>query len=312
MISTPTLDAVRERGALRAVVSRGIRGLSLRGDDGRWSGLDTDVARAVAAAAVGDGEAVEWVPSDPADRLTRLAAGEAELTVSNVSWTFGREASLPVLFAGVTCYDGEGFLVPAAAGVTRPEQLAGQRLAVQAGTTSAANLAAWYGSRGLAVQPVAHATPAEALAAYAAGDCAAYVLDRVALAGERASLDDPAAHRILDEAISREPMAAAVRDGDPAWFRLCRWVLQLLVSAEYHVGEVDDRDKALAQAADAAGAHGPAVGLDQDWAARVLDRVGTYADVYDRNLGPATGLAVPRGLNELFTRGGLQYAVPLS
>ena len=148
MTTTPTLDAVRERGALRAVVSRGIRGLSLCGGDGRWSGLDTDVARAVAAAVVGDGEAVEWVPSDPADRLTRLAAGDAELTVSNVSWTLGREASLPVLFAGVTCYDGEGFLVRADSGVTRPGQLAGQRVAVQAGTTSAANLAAWYGSRG--------------------------------------------------------------------------------------------------------------------------------------------------------------------
>lgn len=126
-MSTPTLDAVRRRGALRAVVSRGIRGLSMRGDDGRWSGLDTDVARAVAAAAVGDAEAVEWVPSDPADRLSTLAAGDAELTVANVSWTLGREASSPVLFAGVTCYDGEGFLIRADSGITRPEELAGRR-----------------------------------------------------------------------------------------------------------------------------------------------------------------------------------------
>ncbi|MFC7309300.1 transporter substrate-binding domain-containing protein [Streptomyces monticola] len=311
MSSTPTLDAVRGRGALRAVVSRGIRGLSQRGDDGRWVGLDTDIARAVAAAAAGDGEAVEWVSSDPADRLTHLAAGDAELTVSNVSWTLGREASVPVLFAGVTCYDGEGFLVRADSGITTPEQLAGQRVAVQAGTTSAANLASWYGKRGLAVEPVAHATPAETLAAYADGACVAYVLDRVALAGERAALADPDAHRILDTAISREPMAAAVRDDDASWFRLCRWVLQLLVSAEHHVEEVGEREKALAQAAEAAGAHGPAIGLDQDWAARVLAAVGTYADVYERNLGPATGLNVPRGLNELFTRGGLQYAVPL-
>ncbi|MFM9368763.1 transporter substrate-binding domain-containing protein [Streptomyces sp. Da 82-17] len=311
MTSTPTLDAVRGRGALRAVVSRGIRGLSLRGDDGRWVGLDTDVARAVAAAAVGDGEAVEWVSADPADRLTRLVAGEAELTVSNVSWTLGREASVPVLFAGVTCYDGEGFLVRADSGITGPEQLAGQRVAVQAGTTSAANLASWYGKRGLAVEPVAFPTPAETLAAYADGACAAYVLDRVALAGERAALADPGAHRILDTAISREPMAAAVRDDDAAWFRLCRWVLQLLVSAEHQVEEVGEREKALAQAAEAAGPHGPAIGLDEDWAARVLAAVGTYADVYERNLGPATGLNVPRGLNELFTRGGLQYAVPL-
>ncbi|MGW2562127.1 transporter substrate-binding domain-containing protein [Streptomyces sp. NPDC001514] len=307
----PTLDAVRDRGALRAVVSRGIRGLSLRADDGRWTGLDTDVARAVAAAALGDGEAVEWLPSDPAERLTRLASGDAELTVCNLSWTLGREATLPVLFAGVTCYDGEGFLVRADSGIARPEQLDGLRVAVQAGTTSAGNLASWYGSRGLAVEPVAYPTPGETLAAYAAGECVAYVLDRVALAGERAALADPAAHRILDTAISREPMAAAVRDGDPAWFRLCRWVLQLLVSAEHQADEAGDREKALAQAAEAAGAHGPAIGLDHGWADRVLDAVGTYADVYERNLGPATGLAVPRGLNELWTRGGLHYAVPL-
>ncbi|GGW69660.1 amino acid ABC transporter substrate-binding protein [Streptomyces lucensis JCM 4490] len=310
-MNTPTLDSVRERGALRAAVSRGIRGLSLRDGDGGWSGLDADVARAVAAAALGSSDAVEWAPTDPADRLGRLAAGEVDLTVCNVSWTLGREAALPVLFAGVTCYDGEGFLVRADSGITRPEELAGRRVAVQAGTTSAANLASWYGGRGLSVEPVAFATPGETLAAYAAGECAAYVLDRVALAGERAALDDPAAHRILDAAISREPMAAAVRDDDPAWFRLCRWVLQLLVSAEHHADEVGERDKALAQAAETAGAHGPAVGLDQDWAARVLDAVGTYADVYERNLGPATGLAVPRGLNELWTRGGLHYAVPL-
>ncbi|QFR97894.1 transporter substrate-binding domain-containing protein [Streptomyces tsukubensis] len=293
------------------MVSRGIRGLSLRGEDGRWTGLDTDIARAVAAAALGDGEAVEWVPSDPADRLTTLVGGEAELTVCNLSWTLGREATLPVLFAGVTCYDGEGFLVRADSGITTPQQLAGHRVAVQAGTTSAANLAAWYGSRGLSVEPVAHPTPAETLAGYADGGCVAYVLDRVALAGERAALEDPGAHLILDEAISREPMAAAVRDGDASWYKLCRWVLQLLVSAEHHVDEVGEREKALAQAAETAGVHGPAVGLDTDWAARVLDAVGTYADVYARNLGPATGLDVPRGLNELWTKGGLHYALPL-
>lgn len=312
-IATKTLDAVRGRGFLSAVVSRGIRGLSLRGNAGGWTGLDTDVARAVAAAALGDPQAVRWLPADPADRLEPLREGTAELTVSNLTWTLGRESEWPVLFAGVTCYDGEGFLVRADSGIEDPEQLAGRRVAVQRGTTSAANLAAWYGRRGLSVEPIAFSTPAETLAGYASGDCVAYVLDRTALAGERAALPDPGAHRILDTAISREPMAAAVRDDDPDWYRLCRWVLQLLVAAEHHVDEAGTgrRAEALAEAALLAGRHGPALGLDEGWAARVLDATGTYADIYERNLGAASGLGVPRGLNELWTRGGLHYAVPL-
>ncbi|MFE9566419.1 transporter substrate-binding domain-containing protein [Streptomyces sp. NPDC006487] len=312
--ATTTLDAVRARGTLNAVVSRGIRGLSRQEEDGRWTGLDTDVARAVAAAALGDPRAVTWLPSDPADRLTALTDGTAELTVSNLTWTLGREAAQPVLFAGVTCYDGEGFLVRDDSGIEHPEQLAGRSVAVQAGTTSAANLAAWYGQRGLEpVRPVAFATPAQTLAGYASGECAAYVLDRTALAGERAALAYPYAHRILDAAISREPMAAAVRDDDPHWYRLCRWVLQLLVAAEHHADEAGpgNRERALAEAAALAGRHGPALGLDEGWAARVLAATGTYGDIYERNLGAASGLGVPRGLNELWTRGGLHYAVPL-
>ncbi|MFD9004720.1 transporter substrate-binding domain-containing protein [Streptomyces sp. NPDC059582] len=298
---TDTLTAIRARGALRVLVSQGQPGLSLLTGDGRWTGLDADVARAVAAAVLGDPEAVEWRPAGSAERLSRLAAGQADLTVCNVSWTMGREAAHGLLFAGVTCYDGEGFLVRADSGVQDPAALAGRRLAVHAGATTADNLAAWYGPRGLAVRPVAFDQPRQALRAYATGDCAAYVLDKVALAGARRTLPDPEAHRILPAAISREPMAAVVRDDDPRWFRVCRWVLQLLVAAEYEPPGVARR----------AGRHGPAAGLDERWAARVLDAVGDYADLYERNLGRTSGLDVPRGPNELWTRGGLHYAVPL-
>lgn len=308
----PTLTAVRAYGAVRAVVSRGIPGLS-QCARGVWSGLDTDVARAVAAAALGDAEAVEWVPADPADRLRLLAAGAADLTVANTSWTMGREADWPVLFAAVTCYDGEGFLVRAADGIDGPHALGGRPVAVQAGTTSTANLAAWFGPRGAGPVPVECATAAEALAAYAGGRCAALVLDRVALAGQRELLEAPREHLILAETISREPMAAAVREDDPGWLRLCRWVVNLLLAAEHEVARAGPgrRADALALAARTAGRHGPAAGLDAGWAGRVLDRVGTYGDVYDRALGPGSGLAVPRGLNELWTGGGLHYPVPL-
>ncbi|GHA75988.1 transporter substrate-binding domain-containing protein [Streptomyces termitum] len=311
----PTLAAVRARGALRAVVSRGVPGLSARSADGVWSGLDTDVARAVAAAALGDAGAVEWVPAAPADRLAVLADGGAELTVANTTWTMGREAAWPILFAAVTCYDGEGFLVRTADGITSAAGLAGRAVAVQAGTTSAANLAAWYGPRGLAVRVREHPTPAGALAAYAGGACAALVLDRVALAGQRALLPVPGDHLVLAETISREPMAAAVREDDPAWLRLCRWVVNVLLAAEHEVAgapaEGGGRAAALERVAAAAGRHGPAAGLDPRWAARVLAAVGTYADVYERALGPASGLDVPRGLNELWTGGGLHHPVPL-
>ncbi|MFF7209858.1 amino acid ABC transporter substrate-binding protein [Streptomyces sp. NPDC008238] len=301
--TTPvTLDAVRARGVLRAAVSLGIRGLSLRTADGRWTGLDTDIARAVAAAVLHDPEAVDWRPVRAADRLSVLAADKADLTVCNLTWTLGREAAHPVLFAGITAYDGEGFLVRAADGIDDPARLAGRRLAVHTGCTTPVNLAAWYGPRGLTTVPVGFDDPAGALAAYASGDCAAYVLDRIALAGARAGLPDPRAHRILPASISREPMAAAVRDADPHWFRLVRWVLQLLPAAEH---------EGTGRAAALAGPHGPAVGLDEGWAARVLAAVGSYADVYERNLGAASGLDVPRGPNELWTRGGLHYAVPL-
>lgn len=307
-----TLAAVRAAGTVRAVVSRGIRGLSSPDADGVWRGLDADVARAVAAAALGDADAVSWLPTEPAARLEPLVAGQADVVTANLTWTLGRESG-SVLFAGVTCYDGEGFLVRAADGITDPVQLAGRKVATQAGTTSAANLAAWFGARGLAVEPIAYPTPAETLAGYASGECAAYVLDCVALAGERAALEEPGEHRILDTTISREPMGLAVRDDDPVWFRLCRWVLQLLVAAEHAADQAapDGRQAALDAVAQAAGRHGPQLGVDEQWAARILDSVGTYGDIYARNLGPSSGLDVPRGLNALWTHGGLHYPMPV-
>ena len=309
-----TVDTVRRAGTVRAAVSRGISGLSARDRTGVWRGLDVDVARAVAAAVLGDPEAVTWLPTDPAVRLERLAAGEADLVACNLTWTLGREAAPPVLFAAINCYDGEGFLVRTADGIDTPDRLAGLPVAVQAGTTSPSNLEAWFAGRGLApVRPIAYPTPARALDGYVSGGCAAYVLDRIALAGARAGLGDPSAHQVLEAAISQEPMALAVRDDDPDWFRICRWTVGFLTAAEHAADQAPpgSRGRAAAAAARAAGAHGPALGLDERWAARILDAVGHYGDVYHRNLGAGSPLGVPRGLNELWTRGGLHYALPL-
>ncbi|AGL18135.1 transporter substrate-binding domain-containing protein [Actinoplanes sp. N902-109] len=302
--STRTLAAVRERGVVRVAVSRGILGLSCPGPDGQWAGLDVEFARAVAAAA---GVTAEFRPVDPADRLAVLAGGEVDLVTANLTASLPREAGHGVTFAAVTCYDGEGFLVRADEPVRTPQDLAGRPVAVQAGTTSAANLRRYLGAGAV---PVAYATPAEARAAYEAGVCAAYLLDRTALAGERAQLTDPVAHRLLDETISREPMALAARDDDPAWLRLCRWVPQLAVNLEYARRAGGPAARAtLAAEADPLGA---ALGVGEGWATRVLDAVGDYGDIYDRTLGDASPLSLPRGLNELWTAGGLHYPLPLT
>ncbi|WP_084960314.1 transporter substrate-binding domain-containing protein [Thermoactinospora rubra] len=306
-MSGATLAAVRARGAVRAAVSRGILGLSHQDEHGRWRGLDVEIARAVAAAAVGDPEAVDFRPTDPARRLAALVEGEADVVTANLTASLAREAGHPVLFAGVTCYDGEGFLVRADDPAREPADLAHRPVAVQEGTTSAANLARCLGR---AARPVAYPTPGDARRAYEAGECAAYLLDRVALAGEREALADPAAHRLLEETISREPMALTVRDDDPAWFRLCRWVLQLLIGLE-HARRAEGLDGRLALAG-AAGRHGPALGLDPAWAGRVLAAVGDYGEIYDRNLGDGSRLKLPRGLNDLWTAGGLHYPLPLT
>jgi general L-amino acid transport system substrate-binding protein len=303
---TVTLDAIRERGNVRAVVSQGIRGLSLPDGDGTWRGLDADIARGVAAAVIGTADAVEWLPTAPGERLEVLSSGRADVATCNLSWTLGREAAHPVLFAGVTCYDGEGFLVRAADGISHPDQLAGRRVAIQRGTTTAVNLATWFGARGLEVEPVAFASPADALAAYADGRCAAYVLDTIALAGARATLPYPAEHTILETTISREPMALAVRDNDPSWFRVCRWVLQILLLAEL-ANRDSGSPKAAQAAADAAGRHGRKLGISEQWAHWVLDAVGTYGDIYERNLGRSSGLDIKRGRNALWLDGGLHY-----
>lgn len=194
-----------------------------------------------------------------------------------------------------------------------PADLAGRPVAIQAGTTSAGNLARYLGSRGLTACPVSYPTPEQARIAYESGECAAYLLDRTALAGERAMLRDPDAHRLLDETISREPMAMAVRDDDPTWARLCRWVLQLLINLEYvrRTSQTDDGTDPRVEFAAAVGRHGPGLGVDVRWAERVLAEVGDYGEIYHRTLGDHSPLRLPRGSNELWIAGGLHYPLPM-
>lgn len=302
------VEEIRDRGRLRAGVSTGIRGLSWRDESGTYRGLDVDTARAVAVAILGDPDAVDFTELDPEQRIPTLAGGEIDVLCCNASWTLLREATAPVTFVVTTAHDGGAFLVPRPAGVGHPDQLAGQRLGCLAGTSSAACLDRYYAARGLSVTPVGFPSPAAALAAYAAGDVASYVCDAIVLAGERTRLDEPDQHEILPQFISHEPMGPAVRDGDPHFHKLVRWVLFALIAAEEEALTPATLESSVLAGRQAVAA--AALGLRPDWIELLLRHVGHYGDLYDRSLGAASGLNIPRGRNDLASRGGLLYAPP--
>ncbi|MFJ3900089.1 amino acid ABC transporter substrate-binding protein [Streptomyces sp. NPDC090025] len=301
--NSPTLRAIRERGKLVAGVSTGIRGLSWTDDEGVRRGLDVDTARAVAAAVLGDADAVEYVELAPQQRMDALAEGRIDFLSCNTTWTLSRECDGGAVFLPTTCYDGGAFMVRRSSGITRAEDLAGRKVAVLAGTSSAASLDAWYAPKGLSVEAIGYPTPAEALQAYADGTVDGYVCDAIVLFGERTRFDDPAEHVVLPELISNEPMGPAVRDDDPVWLRATRWILFALIAAEAdgHEGLIAAQERLAATA-----------GLPATWISDALGQVGDYGAIYDRSLGESSGLAIPRGRNDLWTRGGLMYAPPLA
>lgn len=310
--SSPTLAAVLSRGRLRVGVSTGIKGLSWTDEQGVRRGLDVDTARAVAAAVLGDADAVDYVELTPEQRMPTLAAGEIDLLSCNATWTLTRECGAGAVFLPTTAYDGGAFMVKKSLGVTKAAQLAGRKLAVLGGTSSAGSLDAYYRPQGLEVTAVPFDTPAGALAAYADGTVDGYVCDRIVLAGERTRIGDPEDHVILEETISHEPMGPAVRDDDAVWLRINRWVFFALVAAEAEgltAATVAGADSPLlARQAEL----GAAAGLPATWIQDAVGQVGTYGEIYDRNLGAASGLGIPRGHNDLWLRGGLIYAPPLA
>ncbi|MFJ6696351.1 amino acid ABC transporter substrate-binding protein [Streptomyces sp. NPDC091272] len=307
-----TLDAVRARGRVRVGVSTGIKGLSWTDEQGVRRGLDVDTARAVAAAVLGDADAVDYVELTPEQRMPSLAAGRIDLLSCNATWTLTRECASGAVFLPTTAYDGGAFMVKRSSGITTADQLDGRKLAVLGGTSSAGSLEAYFGPRGMAVTAVPFDTPAGALAAYAGGSVDGYVCDRIVLAGERTRIGDPEDHVILEETISNEPMGPAVRDDDAAWLRINRWVFFALVAAEAEgltSANVADFDSGLlARQAEL----GAAAGLPATWISDAVGQVGSYGEIYDRNLGAASGLGIARGLNDLWLRGGLIYAPPLA
>lgn len=314
------LDTLKARGVLRCGVSEGIAGFSQRDAAGRWRGLDADFCRAVAAAVLGDAERVEFVPLKSSTRFPALQGHRVDLLARNTTWTLLREAVLKVQFPAVLFYDGQGFMVPAAAGIATPDRLNGATVCVEKGTTHEHNLAHYARLRGLTLRPLVIDSANEVAAAFFAGRCAAYTSDASQLAAARLSAPGGAdRYVILPERISKEPLAPAVWGGDPEWTTVVRWVLYALILAEEDGITRDNVEAKVAAGIGEMGALtgeekgllGKAMGLRSGWAVRAIKAVGNYGEMYDRNVGRGSPLGIERGLNRLWTQGGLMYVPPV-
>lgn len=313
-----TLKSVKERGTLNCGVGQGLLGFSSQDDKGEWSGFDVDICRAVAAAALGDPGKVAFTPLDAAGRFEALQSGKIDMLSRNSTWTMSRETQLGLLFAGVAYYDGQGFLVRRESGTDTALQLGGKTVCTQAGTTSELNLSDYFRANGMALKIVQLATAEESRKAYDEKKCDVLTSDVSQLYAERLKLAAPDSHVILPEVISKEPLGPVVRQGDDQWFNLVKWTLYALINAE----EFGVKSTTLDDAAKSAdpnirrllgteGEFGAQLGLANDWAVRALRATGNYGEIYERNVGAQSRLSIPRGLNALWTKGGIQYAPPV-
>ena len=312
-----TLEAVRERGALGCGVNPDLPGFSQSNSLGVWSGLDVDLCRAVASAVLDDPGAVEFVPVSATERFEALVAGRFDLLARNTTWTLSRNA-LHGEFVGVNYYDGQGFMVGRRTGIRSALELDNQSVCVSRGTTTELNAIDFFVASNLRYRPVYYDDGASAAEGYENGECVALTTDRSGLAAFRTGFAEPAAHHVLPEVISKEPLGPMVRVGDPSWANIVRWSLACMINAE-EMGltreNVQRGDAATTPAARRLLGEedelGVLLGLDARWCARIIRDVGSYAESYARNVGPDTPLALDRGVNQLWTDGGLMYAPPV-
>jgi general L-amino acid transport system substrate-binding protein len=313
-----TLKAVKDRGVLVCGVSQGIVGFSAPSSGGDWSGFDVDFCRATAAAIFNDASKVRFVPLSANDRFRAVQSGDVDLLSRNTTWTISREAELGLTFAAVTYYDGQGFLVRRARNVSSALDLDGSQVCAQAGTTSELNLADYFNANGMNYQLVSAATADDAVKAYEAGRCNVYTSDASQLHAERIKLAKPDDHVILADVISKEPLGPVVRQNDPQWVNIVKWTHFVMVNAEELGVSSKTIDEALKsnkpdvrRLLGIDGKYGEQLGLTNDWVVRIIKQVGNFAEVYDRNVGTKTPLGIPRGINQLWTAGGIVYAPPI-
>jgi general L-amino acid transport system substrate-binding protein len=313
-----TLDRVKQRGYVICGANPGLSGFGLPDDNGNWTGFDVDFCRAVAAAIFDDPNKVKFIPLTAEQRFTALQSGEVDILAHNTTWTLSREAGQGLLFTGVNFYDGQGFMVRQKLNISSALELSGASICVQQGTTSELNLADYFHAHQMPYEPVAFATSDEALKAYDTGRCDAFTTDSSALYVERAKLSDPEANVILPEIISKEPFSPAVRQGDDRWFNVVKWVNFAMLDAEeagITSANVDAQMRSdnpeVKRILGLEGDFGQGLGLSKDWARRIIKRVGNYGEVFERDLGSGSPLKIRRGLNALWTHGGIHYAPPI-
>lgn len=314
-----TLDDVKARGKLNCGVSTGLVGFAAPDANGKWDGFDVAVCRAVAAAILDDPQAVEFVPTTGKTRFTALSSGEVDMLARNTTWTFSRDVDLKFTFVGVNYYDGQGFMVPKALGVSSAKDLDGATVCIQTGTTTELNLADFFRANNIKYEPVPIETNAEAQQQFLAGACDVYTTDASGLAATRATFEKPNDYVLLPEIISKEPLGPLVRHGDPEWGDLVRWTLNALISAE-ELGVTSANVKEMSAAAGnnpeinrllgTEGNLGEMLGLDASWAARAIAVNGNYGEIFEKNIGEKTPIGLARGLNAQWTNGGLIYSPP--
>jgi general L-amino acid transport system substrate-binding protein len=316
--SAQTLNTVKQRGVLVCGVSQGLPGFSSPDDRGNWTGLDVDFCRALASAIFNDPTKVRFTPLSTKDRFTALQSGEIDVLSRNSTWTLSRDSSLGLNFAGITYYDGQGFMVKKSLKINSALELNGASVCTQTGTTTELNLADYFRANKMKYEVLALATGDETIKAYDGGRCDVFTTDVSQLYAEKLKLSNANDHVILPEIISKEPLGPVVRHGDDQWFDLVKWTHFAMINAEElgisskTVDEALKSDKPdIKRLVGTEGNYGEQLGVTKDWVVRIVKHVGNYGEVFERTVGSGSKLGIARGLNNLWTKGGIQYAPPI-
>jgi len=320
LVNAATLDTVRARGVLACGVNVGLTGFSMADSQGVWRGLDADYCRAVAAAVFGDATKIKFVPLTAQNRFTALQSGEVDVLSRNTTLTFVRDATIGLRMVGVSFYDGQGFVVKKTANARKLADLNGATVCMLQGSTHELNIGDYFREHGMTFQPVVLDTPDTLVPAFASGRCDAITQDASNIASLVATALPPPADQyfVIPERISKEPLGPMIRRGDDQWLDITRWTLLALIEAE-ELGvtqanaaqlAAESKSPSILRLLGKVGDFGKALGLDNGWALNAIRQVGNYGEIYDRHVGPSSPMKLPRGLNDLWTRGGLMYAIP--